>query len=305
MALVQAPQFRTAAHVVVVPVTVMDSKGRRVAGLQKADFELLDQGNAQTFQLEEMNAPVSLVVAVETAATSAAALEKVRKMGGMFEPLLAGSDGEVGLIAYDNEVRVLSELAHDGDEFGLRMKHLQVMGGGGRMHDAVAEAVRMLRVRPTARRRVLVLIGESKDLGSELKLDRAVSIAQQANVSVYPLTYSRTATPFTSKEPIAGNMGLDLLGGLRELVRLGKANSAAELARFTGGWTNAFVKQNGLQEAIQRISEDLHLQYLLTFEAKGVKAGEYRGLEVRVVGRPGYRLRHRPGYWVEGAGVAG
>lgn len=298
--LVQNPQFRTSAQVVVVPVTVLDRKGKRVAGLRAEDFELTDNGRVQTFQLEDMNAPLSLVLAVETAETSRAALEKIRKTAPLFEPLLAGHDGEVGLIAYSGDVRVLAELSGDSSDFEKGLKRLQPDGGAGRLLDAVGEGVRLLKERPTERRRVMLVIGESKDLGSQLKLDKVVGLAQQANVTVYPLTYSRTATPFTSKTPLTGNqMGIDILGGLREVARLGQANAAAELARFTGGWTNSFVQLKGLEAALGRIADELHLQYLLTYEAKGVTPGEYRRLEVRVKEHPSYTLRHRPGYWID------
>jgi len=119
-------------------------------------------------------------------------------------------------------------------------------------------------------------------------------------VSIYPVTYSRTATAFMTREQVRGSgAGVDILGGLRELGRLGQANSAAELAKFTGGWSNSFTKLRGLEDALQRVGSELHLQYVLTFEARGVQAGEYRQIQVKVKGRPSLTVRHRPGYWIE------
>ncbi|MBI4892686.1 MAG: hypothetical protein HY821_18825, partial [Acidobacteria bacterium] len=66
-ALQQVPSFRVSARAVVVPVTVLNSKDQRVAGLEKTDFRLLDNGVDRDFILEEMNAPVSVMLAVETA----------------------------------------------------------------------------------------------------------------------------------------------------------------------------------------------------------------------------------------------
>lgn len=302
----QPPTFRASAQIVVVPVTVTNSKGRRVAGLNASDFLLSDNGQPREFTLEDISGPVSLLLAVETASSSAAALDKLRKTSGLFQPLLAGHDGEIGLLSYDDDVRLLAELQRDPTAFSAALKGIRVTGGQGKQLDAIVKAVEILKARPGGRRRILVIVGESKDLGSKVKLDQAVGMAQQANVTIYPVTYSRTTTPFTSREPLTGNsMGVDILGGLRELARLGQANTAAEIARFTGGWTNSFTKEKGLEDALQRVGDELHLQYVLEFKSDLTQAGEYRKLTILVKNHPEYTLRHRPGYWIETMEPAG
>lgn len=293
------PVFRTSAQIVVVPVTVTNRKGRRVAGLEAEDFLLSDNGEQRPFTLEDVGGSVSLLLAVETSESSRSALEKIRKTAPLFQPLLAGHDGEIGLIAYDDEVRVLAELKRDPADFDKALKAIRPQGGRGRQLDAVVKAVEMLKVRSSSRRRVLIVVGESKDLGSETKLDQAVGAAQQANVIIYPVTYSRTTTPFTSKEPLAGNAGVDILGALRELGRLKQANTGSQMAEFTGGWSNSFTKEKGLEDALQRVGEELHQQYLLEFRSTLNRTGEYRKLVVLVKNRPDYVLRHRPGYWIQ------
>jgi len=167
------------------------------------------------------------------------------------------------------------------------------------MHDAVGESVRLLGERQTARRRALLLIGEAKDHDSEMSLLRAAEAAQAANVQVYAVTYSRLVTAFTTREQIRGTgPGVDILGGLRELSRLGSANSAAELARMTGGMTQSFARLSGLERVLTALSDELHQQYVLSFVPADARAGEFRAIRVEVPGWPGAVLRHRPGYWM-------
>lgn len=291
--------FRVTSRAVVVPVTVLDSRKRRVAGLEKSDFRLSDAGLERDFTLEEMNSPVSVLVAVETALTSAAALEKLRKSKGVFEPLIAGDGGELGLLCYDSDIRLEAAIDADTTRFDSAMAALAPRGASGRLHDAVVEAARLFEQRPSQRRRILFVIGESKDLGSQAKLDRAVEAAQSANIVIYPITYSRTTTAFTTRTPPAtAAAGPDILGALRELSRLGKANGAAELARHTGGVSTSFTSQRGLEAALQRASEEIHQQYLLTFEARDATPGQYRSLAVSLPHHPTWTVRHRPGYWL-------
>ncbi len=299
LALQQQPVFRASARLVVVPATVFDPSGKRVLGLQLSDFIVLDQGQPRDFQLESMDTPVTLILAVETSAPSAPALARLRKSASLFDPLLAGHAGRIGLVTYDSQVRVASEPADDSAPFEAQLRALDPGDSGGRMLDAVAEAATLLQQTPPRRRRVVLIVGESKDLGSKSKLDQVVARLQEANITVYPVTYSRTTSAFTSREPVAATGGgADILGALRELGRLGQTNTAAELARHTGGAMNSFTRQRGLEDALQRVGEDLHLQYVLSFEASGVQPGIYRSLSVTIAGRPELTVRHRPGYWI-------
>src|SRR5207245_10024904 len=75
--------------------------------------------------------------------------------------------------------------------------------------DAIDEGGRMLRRRPDNRRRVLLLISETRDYGSEGKMRTALLDAQFANVIVYTVNVSRmiatlTNKPYPGPGPLAG-----------------------------------------------------------------------------------------------------
>ena len=89
---------------------------------------------------------------------------------------------------------------------------------------------------------------------------------------------------------------VDFIGALHELSRLGTANITEVLAKGTGGVAFPFLKQKGLEDAIEKLGAELHTQYVLSFVPEASAPG-YHTLTVRL-SRPGeFHIRARPGYW--------
>lgn len=303
----QEPVIRTTVPLVLLPVSATDHSGTPVNGLTERDFLVLDDGKPVKHTLEITNQPISLVVAVQTSSAAGPAIAKVQKIGPMFEPLVVGAGGEAAILTYSNHVKLWQPFTHSGDEFTRRMRKILPDGTEARANDAVVEAVRLLSVRP-GYRRVLVLIGESRDRGSEARLQEAISQAQAANVTIYPVTYSVYATSFTSRgaETFAGtdrrvfdaDGPMNLLAVFGEIGRMASENGADAMASYTGGEKVSFTKFAGLEKVIAAVGRDLHSQYLLSFLASKPERGVYRPLTV-TVSREGVTVRTRPGYWLE------
>jgi VWFA-related protein len=318
---------------VLVPVTVTDPKGRSIDGLESSDFLLLDNRQPQKVTVDAIDtgvAPIALVVAVQSSGISVAVLEKVRKIGPMIQPLITGERGCAGVVSFAERVAWLQDCTKDSNALARAFDQLQPGADKeARMVDAVLSAVEHLRRWPDARR-VLLLISESRDRGSETALDVVATAAQSAGVTVYAATYSAFKTAFTSKAPVSdprrplqpktpndatgtvnGNppgrynpwpkipppeQRVDVLGGIGELARLGKANTVEALTKSTGGTTFPFTRQKALEGAIEKLGAELHTQYVVSFVPEASSPG-YHTLEVRLV-RPGeFRIRARPGYW--------
>lgn len=234
--------IRSESRLVMVPVVVVDASGAYVADLGADDFELLDDGTPRAVHVDTPDtgvAPISLIVAVQTAAISAAVLAKVRKVGAMIQPLITGERGAAAVIAFDEDLHTVQEFTSDpvviADAFG--MLRSGSAAPSGRMLDAVALAGKMFADRRPDSRRVLLIISESRDRGSRMKLDRAVQLAQQEGIAVYAATYSAYATPFTAKSqdlPPPDSQG-DILFAIAEVARNAKKKAAQRLAFETGG----------------------------------------------------------------------
>jgi VWFA-related protein len=329
----QEPRFDVRSRLVLVPVTVTDLKGRSIDGLEASDFLLSDNGRPQKVTVDTIDtgvAPVALVVAVQSSGISTAVLEKARKIGAMIQPLITGERGCAGVVSFAERVTWLQDCTKDADALDRAFRELRPGADKeARMLDAVQSAVEHLRRRPNARR-VLLLISESRDRGSEAALDVVITAAQSQGVTVYAATYSAFKAAFTSKAPVSqprrplkpktpndetGNVNgnppglhnpwpkipppeqqVDVLGGIGELARLGKTNTTEALTKSTGGTTFAFTRQKALEEAIEKLGAELHTQYVVSFAPEGSAPG-YHTLEVRLARPSDFRVRARPGYW--------
>ncbi|HEY3738382.1 MAG TPA: VWA domain-containing protein [Bryobacteraceae bacterium] len=312
-----APAFKVTAPLVLVPASVKDAQGHTIEGLNETDFVILDNGIERHPSLEFTLAPVSLTLVIEANKRSGAVLRKVQKIGSLIQPLVLGLHGTAAVVTFADHVRVWQEFTSRAGVISESLKTIEPQGSGSRMHDALAKAVDMLIEQPDRRRRkIIIVVSESKDHASETKLEDLVTRAQAANIVVYPLTYSVYASAFTSKggERFGTNGEGDLVydsGGIpgfqgifTELAAASKENSHGVLAKYTGGEHWQFTKLEGLEQVIQRVAQDLHSQYLLSFTPPLPTPNEaqFHRVEVRVKGHPeAVAIRTRPGYWPAGS----
>ncbi len=306
-------RIRTTVPLVLVPATVTDSSGKPYAGLENGDFVLYDGNTPVKHEIEVTNQPVSVVLCVQTNRESGPALAKVMKIGSLMLPLIAGEGGAAALLTYSDHLTLRQEFTPDQARFTDAIRAMRPDGSGARMLDAVAEGLHLLGQRGERQRKVLIVVGETRDRGSETKLDQALEAAARTNVTIYSVSFSVYLTAFTSRgderfgkkreedredtrprvyEPGGGS----LITALVELSRLGQTNTADALTKATGGARFSFLRLKALEEMFLKVGEDLHNQYLLSFTPPSGAPG-YHDLRVMVRGRAGLTVRARPGYW--------
>ena len=327
-------KFGAQSRLVQIPVTVTDSKGKLVDGLEAEDFVILDNGKlverAAIDTIATGTAPIAIVVAIQSSGISTAVLAKIRKIGPMIQPLITGDRGCAAVVSFASRVRWLTECTNDATKISNAYASLRPgEEKAGRMLDAVHEGIERLTRRPGTRR-VLLLISESRDRGSEAGLEATLKAAQTAAVTIYSATYSAFATAMTAKPsdtapvylpngpekpraeagsppgrehvpipPVAQRV--DILGGLTELSRLSQPQTTLLFAQATGGTTFPFTRQKALEEAIEKLGIELHGQYVVSFAPEPSAAESYHRLEVRLTRQGEHRIRARPSYW---AGVS-
>jgi len=316
------------------PVLVFDRDGQYVSGLQPEQFHLFDNGKEQNIHVDVSYLPISLVICIQRNQHVEALMPELRRIGVMIAPVIIGDQGEAAVIAYDSRVQVLQPFTNEADKITEVVKKLNTYGGSYSNHmvDAVSEATSMLKSRPKDHRRIIMLVGETRDIGSETRLRDALLDLQFANVMFYAVDMPRLETTLTAR-PVVGRpdnnppamyplpagvpstpttvaqtYGLD--GGRAEFVPLlvevfkdakaiFKDNPVEAFTKATGGSKFGFYKQRGLQDAIQKIGAELHSQYLISYTPNNMDEGGFHELQVTVSGAPEVKkTQTRPGYWL-------
>jgi hypothetical protein len=88
---------------------------------------------------------------------------------------------------------------------------------------------------------------------------------------------------------------------LIELFRQTKSiffdNPAEVFTKYTGGREYSFINESTMSRVITEIGEDLHSQYLLSYNPSNKLEGGWHEIKVITVPTP-FDTRTRPGYWM-------
>src|SRR5438034_8684831 len=209
---VQVPPQDTQAKVKVqvrlvdTPVTVRDGHGDMVHNLAAHDFQITDNGVAQQISHFDLGGdPLSMVLLVETSSRIEPLLPQVRKTGILFTQTVMGPSGEAAVVGFNDAIDKLQDFTANGDLIENTIAHVGPGTSGSRLYDAMAVGVEMLQSRPHAtadkpgRRRVLMILSEATDAGSEAKLGEVLRQAQLANVTIYSIGLSTTRAELQAK----------------------------------------------------------------------------------------------------------
>jgi VWFA-related protein len=272
---------------------------------------------------------LSIVLAVETSSRIEPLLPAMRQTGIVFSQTVMARTAEAAVIGFDDTVDVLDKFTTDPDSVENKIGHLRMGTSGVLLYDAMARGVSLLSERPTARRRILVVMAEAQDTGSESKLGEVLRQAQLANVTIYSIGLSTTAAAFRSKPnpppptqigppgtfPVPTPNGMpqtpeierqmqenvDLLALATWLVKTGMnalgPNSLAVASKATGGLHLNTMKDRSIEKAVDEIGGELHAQYTIGYRPSGDEASGYHEIKVEV-DRPGVTVRTRPGYYI-------
>jgi VWFA-related protein len=330
----QAPTtIRTTVEYVTAPVLVYDRDENYINGLQPYQFHLYDNGKEQNINVDVTYQPISLVICLQANAHVDSVLPQVRRIGSLIAPLLVGEQGEAALIAFDSRIRLLQDFTSDADAITKAVRNIMPGSSSNHLIDAVAEATRMLSHRPNNRRRVILYIGETRDIASETRAREALLALQYNNVMFYPVDMSRflttfsakadpgrqntlppamnphipfgvPATPTTSMQASPSNGGgqaefIPLMVELfRDVKAIFKDNPIELFTKGTGGIEHTFYRQRGLEEAVQKIGTELHSQYMVSYQPNNKDEGGFHEIVVSVSSPDVRKVHTRPGYWL-------
>ncbi|MGA7915844.1 MAG: VWA domain-containing protein [Candidatus Acidiferrales bacterium] len=293
--------IRSRVNEVTAPVTVRDPKGEMVFDLTQQNFRVYDNGTEQKIDHFDVGGdPLSIVLVIEASSHIQPMFPSVKHAGIVFADAVMGMTSEAAVISYDTTVDLQQKFTTDPDSVQYAIEHLPLGVDDEHLYDAMAKGIAMLDERPAVRRRIMVVVGESQDTGSESRLGEALRQAQLANVTIYSIGLSTAMADLRAK-PDHVNEYPDLLALAVWLVKTGKnalgTNSLAVASEATGGLHLATMKDRSIEKAVDEIGGELHAQYTIGYRPHDADPEGYHEIKV-VVDRPNVSVRTRPGYYI-------
>jgi VWFA-related protein len=329
------PKIGVRVALVTTPVTVRNSKGDMVHTLDPKDFRVTDNGVPQKILHFDMGGdPLSLVILVETSSRIDPLLPQLRKTGILFTQTVMAASGEAAVIGFNDSVDKLQDFTSNQDKIESTFARLQTGSSGSKLYDAMAVGVEMLsgQPQPTAdkpgRRRIMFIMSEATDVGSDTRLGEVLRQAQLANITVYsvglsttraelqaaqrdntpqptpPGTFGLPPQPGTIQTPTteaarygSGDLTQAIIWAVQHVKDKVSGNPLELITSGTGGQHLATFKNRTIENAIDEIGGELHSQYSLSYAPTGTKDIGFHEIKVAVDKR-NLTVRARPGYYV-------
>ncbi len=311
-------------NLVLVPVTVTDSDGRLVGGLRPKDFSVLESGQPQklTFFTSDPFA-LSAAVVIDTGMADVG-LKKVQETLSALQGAFSQFD-EVAVYTYSSTVGRTSDFTGVGKQLTATLNEVKEYSGenngppvtsgplgpqgpyiNGRpvdypvnpvstppkvahvMNDAILEAARDLSKRDRARRKIIFVISDGRELGSTASYADTLKVLLTQNITVYGVGVEGAAIPVYDR--------LQRIHLPKTAAAMGYSDILPKYVNATGGGTvHSELAQADIERAYAQAIGDARNQYTLGYSPKAAIGG-YREIEVQVR-RPDVKVYAKHGYY--------
>src|SRR5882757_248697 len=279
-------------NLVNVYFSVRDKSGY-ITNLHKDDCSIYeDKGLQKTKNFtQEKNLPLTIGILLDTSGSQMNVLPLEQQAGAEFLKDVLTPKDEAFLISFDINVNLLSDYTNSPREIKRAMDSAQINTGAGTgsvtgngaargtlLYDAVYLAAHD-KLRQEAGRKILILLTDGGDQGSQETLKTATEAAQKANAIIYVILIADS-----------GGFGTFSFGN--------GAGDMERLARDTGGRV-INVGNNGkkLQEAFDQIQDELRTQYLASYTSTNPKVNDGTFRTLNITCQQGQKIQARKGYY--------
>ena len=305
------------SQLVLVPTTVETSKGDVIYGLGASQFLTRDNGVRQDARLEDATNdqhPLSLVVVVQCSRSAEREFPKLRGIATMISALVGAAPADTAVVQFGTGEELLSGFTRNPDTRDGALKELAPCDDEeDTIFDAVDYANTLLDSHHAPGRRVILLISETRDHGSETKPQDVIRALGRSNTVVDTVSFSPVKSQLideTEHGPPPG-ASMNLIPLVVMTVEATRKNAPKEFAALSGGEYINFTTQHGFDRSLSTLSNHVHNYYLLSFvpefpaDAQGSHAaapGLHR-LSVTIPDYPSATVRHRESYWANSLAV--
>ena len=306
----QDTTLRSQTNLVLVPALVKDGQGNTVYGLEAKDFVIDDNGMEQAVRLDEApeGQPVSLVIALQTGRRAAYEFPRMQGLKTMLNPLFSLGTARIALVEFDSKVRLTRDFSDNEDAMDAALTSIQPGDGGAGILDAIEYSIGLLKKEPEGRLRVLLLISETRDHGSKVKIADTVSGIGQSNSVMYALAFSPGLSNILDtgrgvNTPLHDGMNemhpqMDFLDLAYQMAQAMRKNVPSTVASMTGGEYQLFSTRKKFDIRMNDFTNHLHSRYLLSFAPKNPQPGLH-AIRVRLKDAKDATVLARTSYWAE------
>jgi VWFA-related protein len=284
---------------------VKDAQGGIVYGLQAKDFIVDDDGVEQPTRLDETpeGQPISLVVAIQKGRRAYAEFPRIQGLKSMIDPLFALGTARVAVVEFDSQINLTRNFTQDQALVEDDLRNLQPGDDGATILAAVDYSVNLLKKESEGRLRVLLLISETRDNGSKVKIEDTVAAIGQSNAVMYALAFSPSLSNIldtgrgTNKNEM--HNGVDIMDLAYRTAQAMRKNVPSTVASMTGGEYELFATRKKFEVRMIDFTNHLHSRYLLSFAPKSPHPGLHQ-IRVRLRDAGDDAVLARTSYWAEG-----
>ncbi|MFL6258021.1 MAG: VWA domain-containing protein [Pyrinomonadaceae bacterium] len=268
------------SDLITLTVTVTDTYGRFVTGLNKNSFTILDDKTQQeiTFFSDE-DAPVSLGIVFDVSGSMGGdKITRAREALSKFIDTSHARD-EYFLIGFNSRAQLLLNHTRDSDALMQKLTFVQTHGQTA-LYDATYLGVERV-TRGAHKKRAILLISDGQDNSSRYTFNELKRMLKESDVIIYAIGI------------VSPNDESSLGYGGRAILE--------ELAGVSGG--KAFFPSTGaeMNDTFERIALELRTQYSIGYRPSAfANDGKWHRLKIRVQpprGFPRLFVRGREGYF--------
>ena len=275
-------QFRTDTNLILVPVTVMDSRGSNISGLGAGSFTVLDNRRPQPIvALYSEDAPSSIGIVLDVSGSTKSILGQEKAAVRAFLQF-SNPEDDFFLATVSTNPRVLADHVDDPGEIE-NLLQWQSAGGGTALCDTVYFALHQARLRPHSRRALLV-ISDGMDNYSRYTKKELMREVMEGDTQIYTIALNN---------PPVGIKGAALAESQRGLAFMD------DLAEKSGGVSVRLRSHEDPSVAASRISAAIRNQYVIGYQSPDDgRSEQWHRIQVKVnlqkanvYARSGYQLR--------------
>ena len=317
-------KMSVAVNFVQVPVRVKDASGKLVSGLTSNDFKVYEDGVLQQLKFFTADAfPLSAAIVIDTdlpSSTMKKVNESLPALIGAFSEVdevalyryghtvqqISGFAGAASV-----STASVNRIKRPGRQGGPPMTGGPFGGGpsinghsvndpnanGGKagdvqtppreyyvLNDAILRAAQDLSKRDKTRRRIIFVISDGREQGSNAGYDEVKRILLANDISVYGVGVDTAAIPIYDK------------ANRIRVPGFGTGNILPRYVSDTAGDMMAEFDRQGIEQAYAKISDTARNQYTLGYTTQATKSSAFRSIDVRVL-RPNLNVVAKEGYY--------